>query len=286
MHCGHCSYKLEPFLDISLSLEISSITLPNLRSDPDPDPDLLLPLLSENISTISNKTKDEIFSAGCTGSDVTSDHDDLTGDVEIDVEMEIDSSTLQDGFLPHTSLKEDSSNHNSNKSVKSCNARDESVISLSQCLQHFTSLEILSEQVHCDSCKQQRPSKKGLSISASPKVLVLHFKRFDSLRQLKICSKVGFPLRGFDLAPFMQQQQQQPNDYGTNSCSSTSSSKSYDNSNRASTYADRGSSQTELTPVLYDLQGLVNHKGSLTQVSYLFVLQLLACLILLCNYLI
>ena len=265
MHCGHCSYKLEPFLDISLSLEIAPLAEPLPSSLPFPDLPSAVPqalpvhrFLSDTTSTISNKREDIGIPTGMIESDVISDSDEVAA--HIHVETEIDSPAPEE-YSSSYNIPEEASPIQSNiKSTKSRPAREEVTITLTECLQHFTSLEILSEQVHCDSCKQQRPCKKGLSISTAPKVLVLHFKRFDSLRQLKICSKVDFPLKGFDFAPFMQK-----NTYPKNQSPSSSSSKINDNS---SEYRDQGrrSSKNVPTPLLYDLQGLVNHKGSLTQV--------------------
>ena len=262
MHCGHCSYKLEPFLDISLSLEIAPLaenlplSLPILdfpSAVPHSFPDHRLP--SDTESMISNKRDDEGIATGMTESDLISDSDEAA--LHTHVEAEVDSPAPEEYSSSHHIPEEVFPIQTNLKSVKSRPAREEVIISLTGCLQHFTSLEILSEQVHCDSCKQHRPCKKGLSISTAPKVLVLHFKRFDSLRQLKICSKVDFPLRGFDFAPFMQKKL-----HPKNQSPSSSSSKTNDNS---SGYRDQGH-RSSPTPLLYDLQGLVNHKGSLTQV--------------------
>jgi ubiquitin C-terminal hydrolase len=215
MHCNHCSYKLEPFLDISLSLDISS--------------------------TPSSDYNDK-HSNGFSGlGELDKDQPEAVDAIDLSQDSEVPSSQSSSTNWSRTNLKDDS-------------------ISLSKCLQHFTSLETLSEQVHCDVCQQHRPSKKRLSISAAPKVLILHFKRFDSLRQLKICSKVQFPLRGLDLAPFVRQQHK-------NGIPSTLSA---GNDLPDSGSVSRSNSTSDLdgqdNHLLYDLQGIVNHKGSLTQV--------------------
>jgi hypothetical protein len=108
-----------------------------------------------------------------------------------------------------------------------------------------------------------------------PKVLILHFKRFDSLKQLKISSHVDLPIRGLDLSPFVQQQYRQqlernhlfsPTGSGvplSRSSSGVSNCRSSSNGNDIS--EEQGSGLD--SHLLYDLQGLVSHKGSLTQVE-------------------
>ena len=258
MHCGHCSYKFEPFLDISLSLEMAPPVLQGFIAPPISD--LNSNLNSSLNSNLNGSSTDEEIPKEVSEIDLTSDPDEINCeingeveiDVEVEVEVEVDGSSLEESSVvtPPTPIR--------NRSLKE---KDDGIsISLSQCLQHFTSLETLSEQVHCDTCQQQRPSKKRLSLSSVPKVLILHFKRFDSLRNLKICSKVDFPLRGLDLGPFMQQQ------HGI----SSSSSKLGNNGVAGNLISLHHPTQS--TPLLYDLQGLVNHKGSLTQVLSQFTI--------------
>ena len=156
------------------------------------------------------------------------------------------SSSSSSSSSDHGAADETIPNGSRTQAASSSSSSDRS-LSLADCLQHFTSLETLSEQIFCETCTTPRPAKKRLSLFSTPRVLVLHFKRFDSLRQLKICSKVSFPMKGLDLSPFVyqssppqqQQQQQKP----------------------------LGNGQTN-NPYLYDLQGLINHKGSLSQGHY------------------
>ena len=108
-------------------------------------------------------------------------------------------------------------------------------ISLKECLQNFTLLEPLSELVMCDVCKKPQPAHKQLNIASLPKVLVLHLKRFDSVKQQKLNTKVAFDLNGLDLAPF--------------------------------TYIPQNHSGT--SDMIYDLQGVITHKGSLNSGHYI-----------------
>jgi ubiquitin C-terminal hydrolase len=234
MHCDHCSRKVEPFLDISLSL------------------DLLHTAKTKN--AVKNHTLDGEICEGNIANDGTS----IGGD-----------GSLEEGaFSSQNSLSQ------SQKEVKvKPDPHDES-ITLDECLQHYTSTETLSEEVQCDACKQHRPSRKRLTIATTPKVLILHFKRFDSLRQLKICSKVNFPLRGLDLAPFMQQQQQQSSQCKQNIDDKSPSSQIHNPGgiNPLSPSISKVSDSKD-TPLIYDLQGLISHKGSLTQVSHDLIAQ-------------
>jgi ubiquitin C-terminal hydrolase len=188
-HCDNRSCKLEQFLDISLSLDLTNSGI------------------TSSLGAESTSTSESV---------------------------EEKSSVFTDQEMNNDMITEESSQKAD---------EDKEGISLTRCLQHFTSLEMLSEQIFCDACQVPRPAKKRLSLFVAPRVLVLHFKRFDSLRQVKICSKVLFPARGLDLTPFMHTSQ------------------------------PTASSDHVTTPVqnhfIYDLQGVVSHKGSLTQGHYI-----------------
>ena len=107
-------------------------------------------------------------------------------------------------------------------------------ISLKECLQNFTLLEPLSELVMCDVCKKPQPANKQLNISSLPKVLVLHLKRFDSIRQQKLNTKVTFDLIDLDMSPF--------------TCLAP---------------------KTDTNDMIFDLQGVITHKGSLNSGHYI-----------------
>ena len=222
MHCGNRSCKSEPFLDISLSIDTSS------------------PWTGSNHSGAKLLEMD-LTTDGMNGSSSSSS-----------------SSSSSNGAADdaiHSGSRFPSASSSSATSSSSSSSSSDRTLSLAECLQHFTSLETLSEQIFCENCTTPRPAKKRLSLSSTPRVLVLHFKRFDSLRQLKICSKVTFPMKGLDLSPFVYQQ---------SSSSSSSSSSSVPSQQQQKPI---GNGQTN-NPYLYDLQGLVNHKGSLSQGHY------------------
>lgn len=194
-------------------------------------------------------------------------------------------------------------------------------ISITDCLDHFMSLENLTEEVMCSFCEQNRPAQKQLSLVSVPKVLVLHLKRFDAFNQRKIDIKVTFPPKNLNLAPFTVgsydternkkrkngSNHQHPSNNNNNNIninsmntedrdaaalsSSSSSSSSFSTSISMSTSSSSSSSlasaaslvietcsteeeeveTAEATPgsLLYDLCGIVTHKGSLNQGHYI-----------------
>lgn len=79
-------------------------------------------------------------------------------------------------------------------------------ITLNDCLQAFTTEEILSEEDpwYCSNCKQHRQASKKFDLWRLPQVLVIHLKRFSYTRYSrdKISTFVDFPFEGLDLSPF------------------------------------------------------------------------------------
>lgn len=71
------------------------------------------------------------------------------------------------------------------------------------CLNSFCSSETLSgaNKYMCSSCKKKCDAKKRFSIEQSPRILVIHFKRFDAFRN-KINAKIQYP-SSFSLKEFM-----------------------------------------------------------------------------------
>jgi ubiquitin carboxyl-terminal hydrolase 2/21 len=78
-------------------------------------------------------------------------------------------------------------------------------VGIEDCLRLFSSEENLSvkEGYHCTKCQRQRACTKRLSIFRSPKVLLLHLKRFqhESYRSAKINTTVRLQLEDLQLGP-------------------------------------------------------------------------------------
>lgn len=108
-------------------------------------------------------------------------------------------SDMNDPFVEHESvsqLKEKSAETN--------------VLTLEQCLDHYTKAETLSAEDawRCPHCQKYLPVVKTLGLWSLPDVLVIHFKRFRQ-QQLKgpqsskLTTMVKFPLTGFDMSPHL-----------------------------------------------------------------------------------
>lgn len=71
------------------------------------------------------------------------------------------------------------------------------------CLNQFCSSETLSgaNKYMCSGCKKKCDAKKRFSIEQSPRILIVHFKRFDAFRN-KISAKIPYPAT-FSLKEFM-----------------------------------------------------------------------------------
>ncbi|CDW72706.1 cysteine proteinase [Stylonychia lemnae] len=76
-------------------------------------------------------------------------------------------------------------------------------INFEQCLNEFCKSENLTgrNQYSCSSCKKKCDAKKRFSIEVSPRILIVHFKRFTNTGQ-KIQTKVNYPST-FSLNQFM-----------------------------------------------------------------------------------
>nr|XP_046920661.1 ubiquitin carboxyl-terminal hydrolase 2-like isoform X2 [Dermatophagoides farinae] len=107
--------------------------------------------------------------------------------------------------------------------------RNRNRIDIDECIAEFTSAEILdgNEQPFCSRCKQHRKSTKRLSIVRSPKILVIHLKKFSN--------------NGYKLSSDINVNQQIRIDNGSSSSSSSS------------------------TMVTYELYGCVCHHGYLSR---------------------
>ncbi|KAK2701988.1 hypothetical protein QYM36_019377 [Artemia franciscana] len=97
------------------------------------------------------------------------------------------------------------------------------------CLRLFQEPETLSQEEawYCSQCKEHVQATKQLGIWKLPKILIIHLKRFsfkNSFTRNKIDTFVGFTLNNLDLSPFIQEVNES---------------------------------------AVYDLFGVVNHKGSI-----------------------
>ncbi|XP_059812974.1 ubiquitin carboxyl-terminal hydrolase 2-like isoform X2 [Hypanus sabinus] len=79
-------------------------------------------------------------------------------------------------------------------------------VSLIDCIQMFTKEDVLDgdEKPTCYRCKVRRKCTKKFTIQKSPKILVLHLKRFSEarIRTNKLSTFVNFPLKDLDLREF------------------------------------------------------------------------------------
>ena len=81
--------------------------------------------------------------------------------------------------------------------------RDRIRISVETCLLHFTSPEKLVDGVHCSPCGKKTQTMKQHTFSKLPKVLCLHLKRFDAIRNRKIDEFVSYPARDLNMGPLL-----------------------------------------------------------------------------------
>lgn len=105
-------------------------------------------------------------------------------------------SDLEDHFVEHESVGE----HRDK-------AAEDNVLSLEQCLDHYTKAETLSTEDawRCPQCQKYLPVVKTLGLWSLPDILVIHFKRFRQQQfkgshASKLTTMVNFPLTGFDLS--------------------------------------------------------------------------------------
>ncbi|KAI9227709.1 MAG: hypothetical protein DHS80DRAFT_16733 [Piptocephalis tieghemiana] len=114
-------------------------------------------------------------------------------------------------------------------------------MTLSKCMEEFTREEQLgeSEAWYCGGCKEHRRAYKRIDLWRTPKVLVVHLKRFNhragGWRSDKITDMVEFPIRGLDISLL----------------------------HSSSTDQDTRTFGNEEEKPLYDLYGVVNHFGGL-----------------------
>lgn len=103
---------------------------------------------------------------------------------------------MEDHFVEHESVSEHKEKSSENN-----------VLSLEQCLDHYTKAETLSAEDawRCPQCQKYLPVVKTLGLWSLPDILVIHFKRFrqqhfKGSHASKLTTMVNFPLTGFDLS--------------------------------------------------------------------------------------
>ncbi|KAI6191629.1 Ubiquitin carboxyl-terminal hydrolase 33 [Aphelenchoides bicaudatus] len=108
-------------------------------------------------------------------------------------------------------------------------------VTLEDCLCAFFAADHLrgEDMYSCEKCAKLRNGVKQCRLKSLPEVLCIHLKRFrhDTLYNTKINTKITFPLRELDLQPYMDIQENS------------------DNQNEEQNY-------------VYDLIGIVSHRGS------------------------
>lgn len=87
---------------------------------------------------------------------------------------------------------------------------EQAVLTLEQCLEHYTKAETLSAEDawRCPNCQQYLPVVKTLGLWSLPDILVVHFKRFRQQHDkgpdaAKLTTMVKFPLNSFDMSPHL-----------------------------------------------------------------------------------
>eukprot|EP00605_Chrysophyceae_sp_TOSAG23-4_P000413 GSChrysophyteH1.ASY1.ANO1.469.1 assembled CDS len=125
---------------------------------------------------------------------------------------------------------------------------------LLDCLNEFTCQELLNEHVYCTKCGTNKASVKTFSIENTPEILVIHLKRFDSVSQRKVHTKVKFDLTDLDLSPYLSAANQ--------------------NSAKGGLWREIDPKVTKKSVLegspsfKYNLHGVVTHKGSLNSGHY------------------
>ncbi|KAG2137582.1 uncharacterized protein EDB93DRAFT_1253593 [Suillus bovinus] len=124
--------------------------------------------------------------------------------------------------------------------------------SLQSCLDAFVKEEVLSgtEAWHCPHCKALRNATKQLSLSRLPPILLIHLKRFSHKGVFtdKIETVVDFPLKGLDLTNYMPPAL--PPGMLNGSANGI------------------GDPRVQTPPYKYDLYGVTNHFGNLSNGHY------------------
>lgn len=135
---------------------------------------------------------------------------------------------MSDPFVEHESVSQLEVNYchsihcqiNANFHSQQDKVKGNDVLTLEQCLEHYTKAETLSAEDawNCPHCQQYLPVVKTLGLWSLPDILVIHFKRFrhqhtKGAQSSKLTTTVKFPLHGFDMTPHLARNStEQPND--------------------------------------------------------------------------
>ena len=84
-------------------------------------------------------------------------------------------------------------------------------ISLHTCMSEYFKEQTLNPEEHfwmCPECEAVREGKQEMTLSKCPDILIIHLKRFNCSERWKskIRTKVDFPLLGFDVAEFVEEE--------------------------------------------------------------------------------
>eukprot|EP01084_Bolivina_argentea_P298954 515288_1 len=139
-----------------------------------------------------------------------------------------------DEYVPEGSSPKKGKSNNCNSKCPN-GQREAEREELSSCFQRFTTVEKLGSSMSCDGCGEKSVSKtRELSFCHLPAVLTLQLKRFHTNGMQKLDDHVQFPLYSLNMGNFM-------------------SSPCYYNGKKNDTLPH---------PILYDLLGVVSHKGN------------------------
>lgn len=88
------------------------------------------------------------------------------------------------------------------------NKRKKDGVTLQECLDEFGKPEILSDQNlwYCPQCKDHRRAEKKFELWKIPDILIIHIKRFSSVRNFrdKLDIMVDYPVEGLDMTKYVQ----------------------------------------------------------------------------------
>ena len=86
---------------------------------------------------------------------------------------------------------------------------------LDDCLEFFLKQEQLDKDsaINCEFCSFKSRAYKNYLIWKTPKILVIQFKRFEKIRNMKLINNISYPLYDLDLSKYMD-----PNSPYINTC--------------------------------------------------------------------